>query len=497
MKNNLFSRVSLAGSAALLAASCTTDISKSSTTAEGQLIRAPQDKPNVVIFYLDDSGYGDYSHNGNPTISTPNITKLTQAGVNFSQFYVTTAACSASRYSLLTGRYPSRSGFGGWVLCPSSKRYIHQREITIADGLKANGYATGMFGKWHLGTPNMKNNFDPKTLPLAHGFDQWIGTNVSHDYNNSMLIKSDPKGKTPISGYRILAKNLPSNTKVSESLTGRYTDAAVKFIKENRKKPFFAYVAYNMPHLGLYVSDKFKGVSRRGTLGDVMAEIDDSIGRIRKTIADAGITKNTIIVFSSDNGPWILFRNIKFNKHPKYGESRLDVGYAWPFRDGKGSTWEGGHRVPGIICWPGMIDENRLEQTPASTLDILPTIFKLTGTKIPKDRKIDGRDIRALLMPDKYKNTLKPFTFFYHYADNKPSAVRMGPWKMHIRIGSQTRNNYGFQASWEKPLLFQVEQDLGERIDRTPEQPERIENMKAKLKSFIDEVKQTGSFWNQ
>jgi len=241
-------------------------------------------RPNVVLIYLDDSGYGDYAHNGNPTIKTPNITDLKQSGINFTQFYVTSPACSASRYSLMTGRYPGRSGLGSWVIGPKAQKHIHDNEVTLAEGLKSVGYETGMFGKWHLGSPNEKNDFTQLTLPLAHGFDEWIGTNVSHDYNTSMLLKSNPKGNNPIPGYELIASDLPSNIQASESLTGICTEAAVDFIKRNKKNPFFAYVAYNMPHLGLFVSDKFKGQSRNGELGDVMEELDASIGDILQTL---------------------------------------------------------------------------------------------------------------------------------------------------------------------------------------------------------------------
>jgi arylsulfatase A len=156
-------------------------------------------KPSVVLFYLDDSGYGDFAHNGNPTIKTPNITKLKESGVNFTQFYVTSPACSASRYSLMTGRYPGRSGLGSWVIGPNAKKHIHEKEITLAEGLKSVGYKTGLFGKWHLGSPNKNNQFSQETLPLAHGFDEWIGTNVSHDYGTAMLLKSNPLVGWPVS----------------------------------------------------------------------------------------------------------------------------------------------------------------------------------------------------------------------------------------------------------------------------------------------------------
>ncbi|BDS06807.1 N-acetylgalactosamine-6-sulfatase [Oceaniferula spumae] len=439
--------------------------------------RDAMDRPNVIIIYLDDSGYGDYSHNGNPVIETPNISKLAAAGTSFTQFYVSSPACSASRYSLLTGRYPGHSQLGSWVIGPSAKKHLRTEETTIAEGLKAKGYATGMFGKWHLGSPNKANNMSPDTLPLAHGFDRWIGTNVSHDYGNAKLLKSDTNGSNPIQGYSEVAKDLPSDVKASESLTGRYSSGVVEFIKENKDKPFFAYVAHNQPHLGLFASDAFKGKSRRGLLGDVMAEVDDSVGKILDTLKEQGIEKNTIVFFSSDNGPWVMFRD---KAKTKYGEARMHVGYAMPFRDGKGSCWEGGHRVPSVFYWPGVIDAKR-ELTPASTLDVLPTLFALTGAELPKAHKPDGRDIRSLLAPQKFKGEIGEFEFYYSHARNNLIAIRKGPWKLMVAIPSQTGNKYGFEASEKKPLLFNVEQDISERIDRAAEKPELVQELLEEL----------------
>ena len=452
--------------------------------------REPLDKPNVVIIYLDDSGYGDYSHNGNPVIETPTISKLAAEGVSFTQFYVTTAACSASRYSLLTGRYPGRSGLGSWVVGPSSKNHILAQEITIAEGLKSVGYQTGMFGKWHLGSPNKKNGMSQDSLPLAHGFDTWVGTNVSHDYGNAMCLRSDPNGNSPIAGYSVVAKDLPSDEAASKSLTALYTDAAVDYIKSNKDKPFFAYIAYNQPHLGLYVADKFKGKSRRGLLGDVMAELDHSIKRIMNTLEEQGISNNTLIIFSSDNGPWVLFKNSK--NHPKYGEARLHVGYAYPFRDGKGSTWEGGHRVPGIFYWPGVIGAKR-ELAPVSTLDVLPTVFALAGVELPRDRSIDGRDIRKLLAPQLSNVEVKPFELLYSHSSNKPFAIRKGAWKLHVHIGSQIGNNSGFKPTKKKPILFNVEQDLYERIDRAAEHPDKVKELLALLEAKQQQIEKEGT----
>lgn len=450
-------------------------------------------KPNVVLIYLDDSGYGDYAHHGNPTIKTPNITNLKESGINFTQFYVTSPACSASRYSLLTGRYPGRSGLGNWVVGPEDAKHIHPNETTLAEGLKSVGYKTALFGKWHLGSPNKNNNFSAETLPLAHGFDQWIGTNVSHDYDSAMLLKSDPNGQYPITGYDLIAKDLPSDNKASEALTGICTAAAIDFIKTHKNEPFFAYVAFNMPHLGLFVSDAYKGQSRHGVLGDVMEELDASVGLIMKTLEEEGLKENTIVVFSSDNGPWVKFSNISDSK---YGDTRLQVGYATPFRDGKGSNWEGGHRVPGIISWPAQIKGHRNEQTPISTMDIMPTLFAIAEVDLPSDRTIDGRDIRSLLMPEVHQNTLTPFEFAYSYTDNQPSALRKGPWKMHVRIGSQTGNNYGFNATREAPLLFQVEKDLGERINVSEKHPEKTLELKQALESLEQQIQDEGTFWD-
>ncbi len=453
------------------------------TAAASLAAREALDRPNVVVIYLDDSGYGDYAHTGNPVIETPHLSKLAAGGANFTQFHVTSPACSASRYSLLTGRYPGHSGFGTWVIGPDSKPHLGTSETTLAEGLKAKGYATGIFGKWHLGSPNARNGLSPDTLPLAHGFDTWTGTNVSHDFEVALLLKSDPAGTQPVPGYSVLARDLPSDIAASTSLTNRYTEAAVGFIAANRERPFFAYIAHNQPHLGLFASEAFRGKSRRGLLGDVMAEIDDSVGRIVKALEENGVAQNTLLIFSSDNGPWIRFEN---EAKSKYGDARLHVGYAQPFRDGKGSNWEGGHRVPGIFHWPGVIGPLR-QLEPASTLDVLPTVFALCGAELPEH--LDGRDIRPLLAPGRFAGKVAPFELAYSGPDNLPNAFREGPWKLHVRLISQTGSNHGFTATREKPLLFHVEEDLGERIDRAAEQPETVVRLLEKLDAVAASLK--------
>jgi len=465
----------------------------SSIREKTELPRAPLDKPNVIIFYLDDSGYGDYSHNGNPTIATPTISKLAQEGVNFSQFYTSSPACSASRYSLLTGRFPGRSGLRRWVLGPEHPKYLHPKEFTIAEGLKQQGYLTAMFGKWHLGSPNKANNMSANSLPLAHGFDQWLGTNVSHDYANAKLLESSISEPQFVTGYRELASDLPSNIEVSNNLTQIYTDGVVNFIEQNKSQPFFAYVAFNQPHLGLHVSADFKGKSRRGLLGDVMSEIDHSLSRVLTAINEAGIKENTLIIFTSDNGPWVKFQQ-KIHHH--YGDVRLDVGYAMPFRDGKGSNWEGGHRVPGIFYWPGVVVGGKVEQAPISTLDILPTVFSITGVPLPKDRTIDGRDISGYLL-NSTEQAVKPFNFIYSGKTNQATALRSGPWKLVTDTYSQIGDDYGYQASIARPLLFQVEHDLSERFDRAKEQTLLTKDLIKKLVKFQNDIEVEGSYWHK
>lgn len=463
--------------------------------------RPATDRPNVIVIMLDDAGYADFSHTGHPTIETPAISKMTAEGLNFTQYYCASPACTASRYGILTGRSPARSGLA-WVIGPDETRYLHPNEITIADGLKAQGYATGMFGKWHLGTPNSANAFTPQALPLAHGFDEWIGTNVSHDYAESKLIRSNPAGTAPIPGYETLATNLGSAAALPtvKTLTGRYRDAAVSFIRAKKGQPFFAYITPNFPHLQLAASDAFLGTSARGFLGDTMAEIDKLIGSIRQTLDDEGIAENTLMILTSDNGHWIKFQNTASDS--LYGEARINIGSSKPFRDGKGSTWEGGLRVPGVWCWPGTIAPRTVVRQPVSALDVLPTVFALAGAPLPTGRTLDGRDIRSYLNPTVFTGSVPEFAFVYTGFDTNASyAVRKGPWKLHTHLYSQTGNNYGFAANstgrlaLDTPILFNVEMDLSERYNVSAQNPGIVTNLQSVLSAFSASVSAEGSFW--
>lgn len=460
------------------------------------MARPATDKPNIIVFFLDDAGYGHFSHTGNPTIDTPNLSKMVREGMNFPQFYSGSPACSASRYALLTGRNPKRSGLGSWVIGPTAAKHIHTKEVTLAEGLKNRGYATGFFGKWHLGTPNANNSFTADALPLAHGFDTWEGTNVSNDYNTGVdLIKSNPDGTVPVAGYETIAEDILNKIDIHENLTKRYRDRAVQFIQDNKDQPFLLYVAPNMPHLPVHSSDDFKGTSLGGRLGDCIEEIDAMLGTVRSTLESEGISKNTLIIFTSDNGQWIVYENTA--NHGKYGEARLFVGSAKPFRDGKGSTWEGGVRVPGVFYWPGTILPGTVSRSPACNMDILPTAFALAGEPIPDDRTLDGRDLRPLISPSNYPGTVPDFEYIYTgVGNNIIHAARKGPWKLHIKLYSQTGNNYGFSASKTNPLLFNVLTDPHENSDQSSSLPAEVSTLQTLLDQFETSLNTEGTFWD-
>lgn len=426
-------------------------------------------RPNVVLIFLDDAGYGDFGFTGHPTIATPNLDSMAREGRDFRQWSVPSPACSASRYSLLTGRNPGRSGFPGWVLGPESREFLAGEEITLAEMLAENGYATAMIGKWHLGYPNEANGFDPASLPLAHGFDYFLGIGYSNDmipegYPDLLLLEGGTRpplladgplardwprawrgtgqafGET---GYRILARN-PDQ----DGLITRSVDAGLAFIGEVRRpaQPFFLYLALTQPHVPLHPGEAYRGASRRGLYGDVIEEIDAQVGRLREELARLDLTEDTLIIFTSDNGPWL--------------SKGLVGGSAGPFRDGKGSTWEGGVREPGLWCWPGTIPPGTSAEV-TSTLDVLPTLAALAGEELPGSLVHDGVDISTLLADP--ATTLPERTLFFSGGDNRPRALRRGPWKLHWRTGSQLDTDHGFGAvSPERPLLFNVEQDPGE-----------------------------------
>lgn len=447
--------------------------------------------PNVIVIYCDDAGYGDFGFTGHPTIRTPHLDRMAMEGARFTQFYSGAPACSASRYALLTGRSPARSGLGSWVLFPDSERYLHPSERTIPELLKDKGYDTAMFGKWHLGFPNPKNQESPDTLPQAHGFDQWLGLPYSNDMLPGArdlpplrLLRFPPSENAQLrfGGCEVVSEN-PDQSVLTKDLFNELT----LWIKERKDRPFFAYLAHSMPHVPLHTSAEQAGKSPRGLYGDVMEEIDASTGKILDTLRSLEIEKRTLVIFSSDNGPWLAH-------DLKGGSSGL-------FRGGKGSAWEGAVRVPGLFWWPGTVDAGRVITVPASVLDLLPTAASLAGTQPPEDREMDGASLLPLLTggPSQFpEDRIIPLT----QGQNKLTALRSGPWKIHYKIhpsmGVKLRESHPFGiVSRQQPALFQIEHDPSELHNIATTYPGIIQCCNDLAEAFENSVKVEGSYWDK
>ena len=424
--------------------------------------------PNVVVILADDLGYGDLGCYGSPTINTPNLDRMAAEGLRFTDFYVAAEVCTPSRAALLTGRYPIRSGMSGKrrVLFPNSKGGLPAEEITLAEGLKAKGYATAHIGKWHLGIYE-------GSRPQDQGFDLTFGL----PYSNDMDARPDlPKGATgsanpPAHGWNIaLLKNgeVVERPADQSTLTKRYTEQAITFIKEKKSQPFFIYFAQTFPHVPLFASPDFKGKSRSGIFGDAVEEVDWSVGQVLKTLREEGLAENTLVFFTSDNGPWLI--------------QGAQGGSAGLLRDGKGSTWEGGMRVPGIAWWPGKIRPGVTHEF-ANTMDLCVTALKLGGAAVPSDRQIDGIDIASLLFERK---TLPERPFFY-YRGEKLAACRIGEWKAHFF----TQSGYGPSQpeTHEPPALFHLGTDPSEKRNVAAQYPDIIEKIRAAVKAHQADLK--------
>ncbi|MBI4602964.1 MAG: sulfatase [Planctomycetes bacterium] len=409
--------------------------------ADGQQARPP----SFVILLADDLGYGDLGCYGHPTIRTPSLDRMAAEGARFTQFYCAAPVCTPSRAALLTGRLPVRSGMCSEkrrVLFPDSADGLPDDEVTLAEALKTKGYATACIGKWHLGHL-------PRFLPARHGFDRYFGLPYSNDMHN--VGRGDPPVPL-LRGDEVIEQ--PAR---QEALTSRYTEEALRFIGENRDRPFFLYVAYTFPHVPLHASARFNGKSPRGLYGDVVEELDASVGEILGALREPGLAGRTLVVFSSDNGPWLT--------------QGLAGGSAGLLREGKGSTWEGGMRVPGIAWWPGKVSAGRLITNVVSSLDVFPTFLTLAGIEPPRDRAIDGREVSALLLG----TAAPPEAPFFYYRDETLMAVRKGPWKAHVL----TRPGYGAAEPkrHDPPLLFQLERDPSEVHDVAKQHPEVVRDL--------------------
>ena len=390
--------------------------------------------PNVVIIFADDLGYGDLACFGHPTIATPHLDRMAADGMRFTEFYTAASVCTPSRAALLTGRIPLRSGMcsdKSRVLFPDSHGGLPASEITLAGLLRDRGYATACVGKWHLG-------HHPEFLPTRRGFDHYFGIPYSNDMKPCPLMRGEETVELPA---------------VQETLTRRYTEEAVAFIERQKQHPFFLYFAHTFPHVPLSASSAFENQSRRGLYGDVVEELDWSVGRILQSLRDAGIAENTLVIFTSDNGPWLT--------------QKLRGGSAGLLRGGKGSTWEGGMRVPCIAWWPGVIAPGTVCRDMASTLDLFPTAAALARAPIPRDRKLDGEDMTPLLFAE--PGWSRDSLFFYR--GTRLMAVRHGPWKAHFI----TQAGYGKgPTAHDPPALYHLERDPSEKFDVADTHPDVI-----------------------
>ncbi|MBX3180238.1 MAG: sulfatase [Candidatus Hydrogenedentes bacterium] len=438
----------------------------------GAVIAAAEAKTNFVVIFADDLAYADLGLYGAEGIDTPHLDQMANEGIRFTSFYSMANACSPARAALLTGSHPIRAGIPN-VLGPHKRNGgradgLHPNEVTLAEVLKAEGYATACFGKWHLGDI-------PEFMPLNQGFDEYYGI----PYSNDMWPKHPTATGYPdlpvYNGTQVVEWNPDMDT-----LTTRFTEKAVDFIRRNRERPFFVYLPHPMPHVPLGASEKFRGKSERGLFGDVIMEIDWSAGQIIATLNELGLDENTMVVFTSDNGPWL-----------SYGDH---AGSAGPLREGKGTTWDGGHRVPGIVRWPGQIPAGQVVDTAVTAMDLYPTFAAIAGAALPADRAIDGKDILPVLRGETAES---PHEFLYFYVQSEFQAIRQGPWKLHLphvyRSIEGEPGSGGMPAPYvqkETPLaLFNLESDIGEQRDVSGAHPDIVDRLQAAADAFIEEMK--------
>lgn len=434
--------------------------------------------PNVVIVFTDDQGYQDLSCFGSPNIYTPHLDQIAADGLRLTNFYAAQAVCSASRAALLSGCYPNRIGIKG-ALFPKSKIGINPMETTLAEMLQEQGYKTGIFGKWHLGHL-------PKFLPNNHGFDEFMGIPYSNDmwpvdYEGNQVDKNHPKAKRypqlPFFKNFDVVKEIKTIEDQAQ-LTTELTEAAVDFIERNKDNPFFLYVPHPMPHTPIAVSDKFKGKSDQGRYGDVIMEIDWSVGQIMNKLKEHQLDKNTIFIFTSDNGPWLNFGN--------------HAGSASPLREGKGTAWEGGQREPCVVSYPNGIEGGRVIDTPMMTIDLLPTIAEITGAKLP-ELKIDGKSVWDIWTGKSNKSPHD--AYFFYYKSNELHGVRYNDWKLYFphtyrSLNGREGGKDGYPVNYDMNEIDEIElYDLKNDISESKNVADQHPKIVLEIKSLADEMR--------
>lgn len=428
------------------------------------------EQPNFIIIFTDDQGYNDLGCFGSKKIQTPNIDRLAAEGRKYTSFYTACSVCSPSRAALLTGSYPKRVGMHKHVLFPQSDYGLNPAEYTIADHLKSQGYATACVGKWHLG-------HHPETLPRANGFDSYYGIPYSNDMNHP-----DNKGKPRLPSDELWADQATAieiwNTPLFENeeiielpvdqrtITRRYTDRAIDFVKSNQDKPFFLYLPHSMPHIPLYVPDDAYDPDPANAYTCVIEHIDAEVGRLADTVRDLGLSEKTYIIYTTDNGPWLQFKN--------HG------GSADPLRAGKGTTFEGGQRVPCVMWAPGRIPAGTSTDAFVTTMDLLPTIASIAGSDLPSEQKIDGVDITSTFETDQSPRD----ELIFYSSQGILEGIRMGDWKYLSKVKSKGKNK---PASREK-FLFNLAKDIGEQENLIEAESEIAAKLDARMKAADDEI---------
>jgi len=429
--------------------------------AEEKKESKPEIPPNIILIFTDDQGYQDVGVFGSPNIETPNLDQMAQEGIRLSSFYSAQPICSASRAGILTGCYPNRIGIHN-ALGPGSPIGINSSEMTLAEMLKRIGYKTAIFGKWHLGD-------SPQFLPTRHGFDEFFGI----PYSNDMWPYHPQQGTVFNFGPLPLYENeIVLDTLTDQSqLTTQITERSVDFINRNKHNPFFLYVPHPQPHVPLFVSDKFKGKSKRGLYGDVIMEIDWSVGQILAALKKNGLEDNTVVIFTSDNGPWLSYGN--------------HAGSALPFREGKGTAWEGAQREPFIMRYPNKLTPGKTIDVPVMAIDILPTIAEITGARLP-NLTIDGKSAWSLFSGESEESPQE--AYFFYYRVNELMGVRYGKWKMYFphtyrTMDGQEPGKDGLPGEYkmiemDEIELYDVTSDISETNNVAENYPEVVDKIK-------------------